>query len=363
MIPEFDTPPPAPPAGPPSAPITLRFTGSGSEYFRIWIVNLALTFITFGIYSAWAKVRRLQYFYRNTRLAGSGFDYHGKPTAILKGRVIAFGLLFAYQATAGLNSIAGLVVAVAIAAVLPWLLVRSLAFRMMNSSWRGLRFRFDGSVSGGYAVFLGWPLAAVLTLGLLAPAAHRALKAYQHGNAGFGTAPFAFSATTRQFYGVWLRASLLFGVVPIAAFLLFAVVAADSDAMEQGLPDLGSSGALAAMFVIALGVYGATLAAMPYFTTRIQNLVWNHTTLGPHRFESRLKFRRMLWIAASNFGLTIVTLGLFRPFAMVRMARYRAESMTLVPGESLDHFLGIQAREVEALGEEMSEFLDIDIAL
>ena len=65
------------------------FTGSGSEYFRIWIVNLILSVVTLGIYSAWAKVRRLEYFYRHTRVAGASFDYHGRPLAILKGRIVA----------------------------------------------------------------------------------------------------------------------------------------------------------------------------------------------------------------------------------------------------------------------------------
>lgn len=51
-------------------PLRVRFCGSGSEYFRIWIVNLLLTIVTLGIYSAWAKVRTLQYFYRNTQLGG-----------------------------------------------------------------------------------------------------------------------------------------------------------------------------------------------------------------------------------------------------------------------------------------------------
>ena len=46
--------------------------------------SIALTIVTLGVYSAWAKVRRLQYFYRHTRLAGAGFDYHGDPIAILK---------------------------------------------------------------------------------------------------------------------------------------------------------------------------------------------------------------------------------------------------------------------------------------
>ena len=69
----------------------MHFTGSGAGYFGIWIVNLLLTIVTLGIYSAWAKVRRLQYFYRHTELAGSSFDFHGSPARILIGRVIALG--------------------------------------------------------------------------------------------------------------------------------------------------------------------------------------------------------------------------------------------------------------------------------
>jgi uncharacterized membrane protein YjgN (DUF898 family) len=38
-----------------------EFRGTGGEYFRIWIVNLLLTILTLGIYSAWAKVRQLRY--------------------------------------------------------------------------------------------------------------------------------------------------------------------------------------------------------------------------------------------------------------------------------------------------------------
>jgi uncharacterized membrane protein YjgN (DUF898 family) len=64
----------------PSAPRvwreTFTFSGTRREYFGIWIVNILLTVLTLGIYSAWAKVRRMHYFYRNTRLAGASFDYH-----------------------------------------------------------------------------------------------------------------------------------------------------------------------------------------------------------------------------------------------------------------------------------------------
>ncbi len=87
--------------------LPVRFVGSGSEYFRIWIVNLLLTIVTLGIYSAWAKVRRLKYMYRNTQIADSSFDYHGSPIAILKGRLIALVLLIAYNFSFQLSLIAG----------------------------------------------------------------------------------------------------------------------------------------------------------------------------------------------------------------------------------------------------------------
>jgi len=53
-------PPPATAAAAPhvAAP---TFTGRGSEYFRIWVVNVLLTLVTFGVYSAWAKVRKARY--------------------------------------------------------------------------------------------------------------------------------------------------------------------------------------------------------------------------------------------------------------------------------------------------------------
>ena len=55
------------------------FTGDAGEYFRIWIVNLFLSIVTFGIYSPWAKVRKKRYFYGHTWVADSNFEYHGNP--------------------------------------------------------------------------------------------------------------------------------------------------------------------------------------------------------------------------------------------------------------------------------------------
>ena len=48
--------------------IPFQFDGKATEYFGIWIVNILLTIITIGIYTAWAKVRTNRYFYGKTRI-------------------------------------------------------------------------------------------------------------------------------------------------------------------------------------------------------------------------------------------------------------------------------------------------------
>ncbi len=342
-------------ASAPPRPLPFTFTGSGSEYFRIWIVNTLLTIVTLGIYSAWAKVRTLQYFYRSTELDGATFDYHGKPTAILKGRAIVFVLFMLYQATAHVSPILSLLLALALAAVFPFLLVRSLRFRMANSSYRGLRFAFTGHDKGGYMVFLVWPILTLLSLYLLAPLAHQRFKHYQHNHTRFGTAPFAFDATAGAFYGVYLRTAGVMLLLLIAGGLLGGALAASAS---------GSKAAVVLVFTLMfLGMYAGFLLIGPYFLAKMQNLVWNHTTLAPHRFRSDVKPGRLFLITFTNLVLIALTLGLFYPFARVRAVRYRVESMTMTAVGQLDAFVAGEQQQVGALGDAAVDWYDIDIAL
>ncbi|WP_373378394.1 YjgN family protein [Cupriavidus nantongensis] len=347
---------PASPAGPRAAalrPLGLSFTGSGSEYFRIWIVNALLTIVTLGIYSAWAKVRTLQYFYRNTRLDGASFDYHGKPSAILKGRAIVFGLVLAFQFASTLSPFLALAMLLVLLAVFPLLLVRSLRFRMANSSYRGLRFGFTGGDAEAYRVFVLWPLAAVATLGLLGPLAHQRFKRYQHNHTRFGTAPFGFHAAAGDFYRAYLRA---FGVV-LAGTL---VMAAAGFVMAPGIGNFGAAALLG--FGIA-GFYLGMLSVSPYLMARLQNVVWSHTTLAPHAFRSEVSAARMVFIFVTNLVAIALTLGLFLPFARVRATRYRLQCVTMLAAGPLDSFVAGAAQQVGALGDAAVDWYDIDIAL
>lgn len=318
-----------------------KFTGDGWEYFKIWIVNLLLTILTLGIYSAWAKVRSLQYFYRNTRLADASFEYHGTPLAVLKGRIIAVGLLTVYIVAGNLDPSAGLAIFLLIAAVMPWLIVRSLRFKLYNSSYRGLRFAFTGSDKQAYTVFLLFPLLTFMTFNLLLPFTHQRIKQYQHRNSRFGTTSFNFEASAGSFYGIYIKAGLLMAVLGILAAIL----------VPSGFPFAVALLPLAFLFIVA------------YVAVSLPNLIWNSTGLGEHTFYSRLEVRPYLWIVFTNLLGILFTLGLFTPFAIVRMMRYKLEHMGMVAQSDLTEFVAGQEQQSGAAGQEISEMFDIDISL
>jgi uncharacterized membrane protein YjgN (DUF898 family) len=335
--------------------LRFKFTGTGSEYFRIWIVNLVLSILTLGIYSAWAKVRRMQYFYRNTQLHDSSFDYHGSPIAILKGRLIAITLFAAYSITFRFNPLLGLSIGLLIALIMPYLLVTSFRFRLYNSSYRGLRFGFAGSVKSAYFTFLLLPIFTLLTLYLLAPFTHQRIKAYQHNNSLFGQSKFSFNAGAGSFYKIYFFTLLqLILIVGLFAFGVYSVL----KDIVQGMTKQEIIGFVVIAYLLLILT---SLLIVPYFVCRIQNLIWNQTALEEHRFRSTLSLAGLAWIMFSNFIFIVMTLGLFKPFADIRLARYRIDNMALLPAGNLDDFIASAQQQTNAAGLETAEIFDIDI--
>jgi len=351
-------------SSPARAPEQLRFTGNGAEYFGIWIVNLLLTIVTLGVYSAWAKVRRLQYFYRHSELAGSSFDFHGSPTRILIGRVIALGMLLAYQFSVRLRSPLTLVIIAALAIVMPWLLRNSFRFRLYNTSWRGTRFHFRGAVAGAYRVFLLNGFLAAITLYIMAPFMHQRLKAYQHDNTWFGRTRFSFHARVGQFYSIYLL--LLVTMIVFAILLAKAGIGHALGALFQVQNQGGHVDPRAVIRALAI-LYGALILMAvtigPTFHALITNLIWNNTRLGEHHIECNMSPLALMWISLSNFVLVLVTLGMFIPWAMVRLARFQLDSMRLLPAGDLQEFEAAEPETVGAVGEEAATAFDFDISL
>ncbi|MDC0662085.1 YjgN family protein [Marinobacter sp. SS21] len=145
----------------------VSFSGQAGEFFGIWFVNNMLTWMTLGIYSAWAKVRTLQYFYGNTEVAGGAFQFTATPWQILKSRLIAFGLLVVFVIAENYPADWALYVYVGFIAIYlalaPVLTVLVMSFQLRHSTWRGISFRFNKDYRGAYRVYLP-PLVMLLLL-------------------------------------------------------------------------------------------------------------------------------------------------------------------------------------------------------
>jgi uncharacterized membrane protein YjgN (DUF898 family) len=339
----------------------IGFTATGGEYFRIWIVNLALTLITLGIYSAWAKVRKQRYFYSHTRVDGEGFEYRANPIAILKGRLIAVAILAVFYGVGFVAPLWQLVLFIPLLIAAPWLIVRSLAFNAYNTAYRNVRFAFTGTYKTCLKLLLGYSLLTVVTLGFGYPFLSRRLTQFMMEGHAYGTTRFVLAEGfkkpfVRPYFIVFGVSILLF--IGLIGFIAVISVMGAAEGGE-GMPQWVAS----AMFAGFVVFYALLFMQIAYIKARTTNVVWNHLHIGPARFESALRARDLLWLFISNFIVVVLTVGLAAPWAVVRMARYRAAKTALIAAGSLDSFAQGEAQSLGATAAEVGEMLDFDIAL
>jgi uncharacterized membrane protein YjgN (DUF898 family) len=377
----------ATPAGLP--PLPFSFSGNASDYFRIWIVNLLLVLLSLGIWSAWAKVRKRRYFYGHTWVAGSNFEYHGNPLAILRGRLLAAGAFVVYWFTDHLQPDLGPWLLLALLGAAPWIIARSLSFNAANSSHRGIRFAFKGATRevavAIWPLFL-WPLVLWFTrtdpydfsarrigyfiaagfvyvvLICAYPYAVARVRRLTVARSSWGASGFWSVLRIRQVYAIYGIAVLLaLGGLLVAGTVGFGIGAAITFLIGERA---GPVMALFAGLWIAL-LYGSiVVVTMAYTRSRIGNLVFDTTSLERLvRFRSSVSARRLARLYAGNLVAILCSVGLLIPWAVVRVARYRVESLVALPRAPLDDVEAAVWSNTAATGEELGEVFGFDLAL
>lgn len=329
--------------------VTFKFTGQTSEYFRIWIVNICLTIVTLGIYSAWAKVRNKRYFYGNTLLNNAAFDYLADPKAILKGRLIAVGILGAVIALRTFTrvDIFGLLYIL----LIPFIVIRSAMFNAANSAYRNVRFKFgvafppqsqklglERYTLRGYnktSEFLILPTILLpLSLGLLYPYYVFRKRQFFMQNSAFGQTAFWFDGNKGDFYRAYLKVlGVLVGCL-IGSVLTFGVGALPFFALFRA-----------------------------YHDAKIGQLSWRHTGLGGMRFECNWQIKTLFRLYFFNSLGIALSLGLLIPWAKIRISRYQIEGLCLYPAASFDGFVAAEVDQIGALGDEAGDLVDWDFGL
>jgi uncharacterized membrane protein YjgN (DUF898 family) len=325
------------------------FRGQASEYFGIWIVNVLLSIITLGIYSAWAKVRRLRYFYGNTWLDGYNFDYHAQPRQILIGRLIVVAILAGYY---GLLSVspAFALLGILLGLGLPWIMNNSIRFNARMTSYRNVRFGFEGSYRRASWVFLVLPFLGVLSLGLLMPVASRAASHYLYSNLRYGSARFQAELPLSRFYENFGLSILVF----LGMTLLVLVPTIGAILMHQG--NIGDAAAENLSNVVAFGFFAAVFVSLLFYRAGVRNIAVNQLELdGRYRFRSTFNRLGYGWMMFCNLAATVLTLGLMRPWAAIRTWRYTADRTSLMATADLSEFVGHSANQGSVAAAEYSD--------
>lgn len=365
--------------------LPLRFTGSGSEYFRIWIVNLLLTLLTLTLYAPFAKVRRLRWQYANTLVDDQPLAFHGDPWKMLRGHLLILVFAGVYAGAGRLSATAGLAASAALAALWPALWQASLRFRLANTSWRGVRLQFTGSLGGAYATLAPMLVPAALVLasfvrpvepgedppwlfaaapvvaGLMWPWIAFRMKRYQHAHYHWAGQTTRLDTTAGAFYAVNFRAGLVM-VLPL--FLIGLVAALLLPAFSGRGASPGPFGFVLAIGLLVLAYGLAVIVGQAFLITRMQNLIWDHTRSELLRFHGTLTLRPVMAQLARNLVFSALTLGLYWPFGWVRLTAIRLAGLHIEAAQDPAGWVGgATPRGGSAVGEAAGDLLDIDVGL
>ncbi|SCK12074.1 YjgN family protein [Vogesella sp. LIG4] len=345
--------------------LPFEFTADAGGYYRLWLGNLVLTVLTLGIYSAWAKVRTQRFLFGHTRLAGGRFDYHGRPVAILKGRLLMLALFVLWQLSGGWSPALQGVLGMVAFAIMPWIAVQAMRFRLANTSWNQMRLRFNGKVSQAYLAYLKSWLTTTFTFGLFWPRAMLIKRRFLLQHSTLGQASLKQHDCVGRLYLAGLG-SLLASLLYLAAFgalggLIWKIgdaiaLLANPNGRSMHSVDLVFAGAMMAAWL---------LACLGYANMALHRVLLNHTTLEmhgqSHRIECWLATRRMLWLHLSNALALLFSLGLAWPWVRIRSLHAWLEHIALFGAGDLAS-LHAELNELDdARGDELAGLLELDL--
>lgn len=340
------------------------FTGKASEYFGIWIVNVLLTIITLGIYSAWAKVRRNRYFYGNTVLLGRSFEYHARGLQILIGRLIVLGAFVVLNVIAAVVPVLVLLPTIVVLIALPWLVAKGLRFSARVTSYRNVRFDFVGGAGGAFKAFILGGLLAVITLGILTPLASRWAARYLGDNLRYGGKAFSTDPKLGPLYKSWLFAFLIalvgLGIIALLVLINLPLLVSAIELPGSLTPDQQIPLVVSAVigYIVLFATFGI---ASLFYRAGVRNVAWSATLFdGQHQLMSDVSRGRYTWIAISNVLVTIFTLGLMRPWAAVRMARYTWDHTGITFTGDVGELFSRIEEQGSAIGSEFMDFEGFD---
>ena len=347
----------------------LGFTGTARELFGIQFVNILLTLLTVGIWIPWARVRKRRFFYNNTRILGDGLDYLATGFDLFKGWSVVVIILAGFYALPLLGvPFLQEGTSLALLAVYPWAINRSLRFNARNIVWRDVRFDFSGTYLGSAWYLFLLPFIGVLSLGILMPLASKGMREYVARNYRFGAARFSGKGQLGHYYGAGVRTLLLtlllIGLVTVLSGLAIYSLLPIGLTMEDLLTYiLANESTVTILYLVPVLLFVIFLSVGGFYRALTRNIMVNALRLqGGVRFRSQISGLALAWIIVSNLILSVITIGLLVPWAQVRQYRYLAQNTEIRPIADMQRFLDRQVQAGSSIGDAIGEAGGLEIS-
>ena len=358
-------------ARPPGSPPVHRFEYDGrlGRLYWLFIKNLLLSIVTFGIYRFWGRTNIRRYIWSNTRFLGDPLEYTGKGSELFAGFLIVFGILFVVSAAVN-------IIVVGLGPESPAVLILNIAFpifigyfvfvaqyaaqryRLTRTVWRGLRGGMTGSAWAYGAYAFGLALLTGLTFTIARPWARARLIERRLSNSYFGDAKITVAFSSRPLFPSYLAGLAAFlvgaGLIGYLVYVflsgtdiidrfveLFAMNGADGgggssdgagsdEAGNKKSTKAADDAEIAKLVFTVLGLYVLVAVILlvysaicfAWFDAATARATAANSTFQELRFASSATGGQIAWLVASNFLLILFTLYLAYPVVVQRTIRF-----------------------------------------
>jgi len=343
-------------------------------FLGLSLLNGLLRVLTLGVYHFWGKTEARRCIWAAVRIDGEPLEYRGTGGELCRGFIIVLVLILLPLGIAaflpmlwGASFAGNFLFQIAIYFV-PFALggfgmFRARRYRLSRTRWRGVR----GGLSGRTLPFAWtyiWTTALIpLTLGWIVPWRAARLQRALFNGTRFGDKAFTFSGQSgplyKRFWLVWFSAIVLYVVAIVAVAAVFV------DTLEANMPPPGggqrplSYAQIASL--VAIGLLALLLFAMirAWYSSRMFNYFASQTRYHGCGFRLNTTVASLVWLAATNFLMRVLSLGVLSPIAEARAMRYMVERLS-IEGAVDWAAVGQNPDALLARGEGLAEAFDVD---
>ncbi|NPA35126.1 MAG: DUF898 domain-containing protein [Chlorobi bacterium] len=340
--------------------IPIQFIGSPGEYWKIYMINLALTILTLGLYRPWAKVRQYKYLYNHLLVDGSPMDFTAKPIRLLIGQLIVMffiGLYFYSQIT--LNTYLAAILSFSFVVLMPLLLWLSYRFFFRYTQWSGVSMSFTASKSEFYFAVIG---RGILSLFIITfPIAQKKWFEFIGRNVFWGNKRLSVNASLEKLYTGF---GLYIGMLATGFYLLWLLITiVGGDEARMQTMTTSQKEAFAIAVIGGLIIYLVfILWGYSFMKSYTVHAIYHGLKIGEAKLKLRIKPFKLAWEYVKMYLFTFLSFGIAYPYLFARLLSQIANNSHLELPEGEDLIAHeVDSGQVSAVGMEAIDEVGLDV--